>query len=575
MLGRIYTGRLPTTQANLDLINARIKKVQSDMNTLDSMVKTGNIDSRQAAYRRQQLIGEVDELRRVISNSRLSTPSYKTPSDIRGKKPAKKYIAQADSRAFFTEYDGAATINKIPSNWQATEIMDIDIPEIPAQVATQSNWPNHWPGNHSPMITNDVITAGKPSVNPSNPNYGFNVNSLVADYTYEQQSKSIVSKYKMLRDKIANDMTYTPGDRTLVNQIITKLTTHLAEGEKALADKKAAEAAAKAAAEAAAAAEQAYEGQNDTNSGDEGNLVWDGQNWIEMPAEEAPTPSELYSEADPFTPEEHLKLTNNMEAYAQSAGIIYTDSFLMEFDNLVQKALQGQLTKSQLFVKLDQLTAPINKGQGEGTLWVRMNGGMNGIKLPALLGRRRGDVMALGAMQGQDKFRNLTPKQRAISNTQKQSYLTAERELTLAKARAGAKVDITQELKNQPVTRPWSLQVTIRAQDAEQLQLMLDANLAQIGLDQSMLTQQAHNYIAQLINSLDSSMPPADRIEFVVEKIMSEMVNRSALLRDNVRVDIRRNGQQPINIAPVETTSVDGLGSAFLKTKAAMGRLLG
>jgi hypothetical protein len=183
--------------------------------------------------------------------------------------------------------------------------------------------------------------------------------------------------------------------------------------------------------------------------------------------------------------------------------------------------------------------------------------------------------MALGAMQGQDKFRNLTPKQRAITNSQRQSYLAAERELTLAKARAGAKVDVTQELKNQPVTRPWSLQVTVTAPEIQQLSLMLDANLSQVGLSQDMLTQQAHNYIAHLINSLDSSMRPADRIEFVVEKIMAQMVNRSAMLKDNVRVDIKRSGQNPLTIAPTETTSVDGLGSAFLKTKAAMGRLLG
>jgi hypothetical protein len=561
MLGRIYTGRLPTTQANLDLINARIKKVQSDMNTLDNMVKTGSIDMRQAAYRRRQLIGEVDELKRVISNSRLSTPSYKVPMEIRGKKPAKKYVAQADSRAFFTEYNGKQPINKIPSDWQATELTELDVPAIPAQVATQSNWPSHWPGNHSPMITNDVTTAGKPSVNPSNPNYGFNVNALVADYTYEQQSKAIVSKYKMLRDKILNDMTYTPGDRTLVNQIITKLTTHLAEGEQVLAQKKAAEAEAKAAAEAAAA-EPAYEGQDDTNSGDEGA------------AEEAPKPTELYTEADPFTLEDHTELMKNMEGYAQSVGITYTDSFLMQFNNLTQQAIQGQLTKSQLFVKLEELTGPINNGQGEGTLWVRANGGLNGMRLPALLGRRRGNVMALGAMQGQDKFRNLTPKQRAITNSQRQSYLAAERELTLAKARAGAKVDVTQELKNQPVTRPWSLQVTVTAPEIQQLSLMLDANLSQVGLSQDMLTQQAHNYIAHLINSLDSSLQPADRIEFVVEKIMAQMVNRSAMLKDNVRVDIKRSGQNPLTIAPTETTSVDGLGSVFLKTKAAMGRLL-
>ena len=569
MLGRIYTGRLPTTQANLDLINARIKKVQSDMNTLDSMVKTGSIDMREAAYRRRQLIGEVDELKRVISNSRLSTPSYKTPSDIRGQKPAKKYVAQADSRAFFTEYDNRQPVNKIPSDWQATELTELEVPAIPAQVATQSNWPSHWPGNHSPMITNDVTTAGKPSVNPSNPNYGFNVNALVSDFTYEQQSKTIVSKYKMLRDNIANDMTYTPGDRTLVNQIITKLTTHLAEGTQVLSQQQATNPS------AAASAEEVYEGQNDTNSGDEEGRVWDGEKWRTMPAEEAPAPTELYSEADPFTPEDNIKLMQNMERYAESEGITFTDLFMTQFNNLTEQAMQGQLTKSQLFVKLEELTGPINKGQGEGTLWVRRTGGMNGIKLPALLGRRRGDVMALGAMQGQDKFRNLTPKQRAMNNTQRQSYLAAERELTLAKARAGAKVDVTKELKNQPVTRPWSLQVTVTAPEIQQLSLMLDASLSQVGLSQEMLTQQAHNYIAHLINSLDSSMQPADRIEFVIEKIMAEMVNRSALLKDNVRVDVRQNGQQPVTIAPTETTSVDGLGSAFLKTKAAMGRLLG
>jgi hypothetical protein len=97
MLGRIVPGRLPTTQANLDLINARIRKVQFDMNVLDNKVKSGTIDPRQAGYRRQQLIGEVGELKRVIANSRLSTPSYKVPSDIRSGKPAKKYVSYDDS----------------------------------------------------------------------------------------------------------------------------------------------------------------------------------------------------------------------------------------------------------------------------------------------------------------------------------------------------------------------------------------------------------------------------------------------------------------------------------------------
>ena len=183
--------------------------------------------------------------------------------------------------------------------------------------------------------------------------------------------------------------------------------------------------------------------------------------------------------------------------------------------------------------------------------------------------------MALGAMQSHDRRRNMSPQQRVLSRTQRQSYLAAERELSMAKARAGAKVDITKELKEAPVTRPWSMQVTLPVNAIEQLHMQLDSALSSIGLAQSMFTQQAHNYIAQMVNSLDSSMQPSDRTEFVVEKIMSEMVNRSALLKDNVRVDVRQNGWPPVNITPAETTSVDGLGSAFLKTKAAMGRLLG
>ena len=200
---------------------------------------------------------------------------------------------------------------------------------------------------------------------------------------------------------------------------------------------------------------------------------------------------------------------------------------------------------------------------------------LGGHKKPARMRRRNGSLMGIGAMQAHDRYKNMSPDQRVISRTQRQSYLTTERELSLAKKRAGAKIDVTQELKSQPVTRPWSMQVSAPTQDVEQLHIMLDSSLQSIGLTQGMLTQQAHNYIAQLVNSLDSSMRPSDRTEFVVEKIMSEMVNRSALLRDDVRVDVRQNGWPPVNITPAETNSVDNLGGAFLKTKAAMGRLLG
>ena len=93
MLGRPYTGRLPTTQANLDLLNDRIKQIRTRMKILDQQVAQGTIDQRQATYMRHQLSGEVAEIKRKISNSRLSTPSYKVSkrlADFQSKEACKE-----------------------------------------------------------------------------------------------------------------------------------------------------------------------------------------------------------------------------------------------------------------------------------------------------------------------------------------------------------------------------------------------------------------------------------------------------------------------------------------------------
>jgi len=142
--------------------------------------------------------------------------------------------------------------------------------------------------------------------------------------------------------------------------------------------------------------------------------------------------------------------------------------------------------------------------------------------------------------------------------------------MTLSRARAGARVDVTQQLKETPVTRPWSIQVSLPGDRVQMLHNMIDINLAQVGLSQAMFTQQAHNYVASVINSMDSSMQPAQQTELVIEKIMSEMVNRSALLKKDVKVDIRQTEEPQVNFS-----EVSGLSGGFLKTKAALGRLLG
>ena len=528
MLGRIVPGRLPTTQANLDLINARIRKVQFDMNVLDNKVKSGTIDSRQAGYRRQQLIGEVGELKRVIANSRLSTPSYKVPSDIRSGKPAKKYVSYDDSRAFMSDYTGPARVNKMPSDWQATTLTELDVPNIPKQAGSGAKWPSHWPGMHSPMIMRAVMELGeyngKQIIDPRNSNMSLKLD-LVRNPSHMDIALGIKSRYTLFYEQLATDPRFTNTDRTLVNIIMGKINRQINF------------------------AEQEAKKQEFTR----------------------PNPTKEFEKAKQIKLDPYPGVDDTQSGNKEPPKMI-TPSRPKVGPSLPSRPKVGPSLPSRPKVGP---SLPSRPKVGPSLPSIPSLGPRVPKNVGPALARRTGTSMALGAMQSHDRRRNMSPQQRVLSRTQRQSYLAAERELSMAKARAGAKVDITKELKEAPVTRPWSMQVTLPVNSIEQLHMQLDSALSSIGLAQSMFTQQAHNYIAQMVNSLDSSMRPSDRTEFVVEKIMSEMVNRSALLKDNVRVDVRQNGWPPVNITPAETTSVDGLGSAFLKTKAAMGRLLG
>jgi hypothetical protein len=692
MLGRITPGRLPTTQANIDLIKNRIKQVQFNMTTLDQKVKTGTIDSRQAGYQRRQLIGEVDELRRVIANSRLSTPSYKVPRDLqvyRGKKPAKKYVSYDDSRSFMSEYDGVAPVNKMPSDWQATKLSELDVPDVPAQTGQKASWPSHWPGQHSPLIMQTVMQTGeingKQIIDPRTQLMKLNLN-MVQSKADMDAALVLKSRYTLLYQQATNDQRFTFTDRTLINIIMGKINLQVSVAEKIVEQNRLAYNKSQELAEAAKGQEEAakpYAGQDDTNSGDEsitetgnGNegevgtgkgtvlaqeqvgspriiLTKDGwtvyvvditllstgqvikQQWYAThPAKYGQAPqgpngeymfvpaqnmlkaaidkriadydAKFSSGAQYINPQTNrhgtLHLTSTSDAPYKDVTIYVKQwsggrlkwNYYFFYDNKLFTQLTG--SPQQTFNQLNQICSnyymarndpnqPLTK-DGHPLVYQSQDGqswsgdkveyeSLGGYGRTARMARRNGSLMGVGAMQSHDRHRNMSPAQRVQSRTQRQSYLTAERELTMAKARAGAKVDITQELKKAPVTRPWSMQVSLPSQMIEEIHITLDSSLTQIGLTQGMFTQQAHNYIASIVNSLDSSMNPSERTEFVVERIMSEMVNRSALLKDNVRVDVRQNGWPPVNITPAETTSVDGLGSAFLKTKAAMGRLLG
>lgn len=644
MLGRIIPGRLPTTQANLDLINARIRKVQFDMTVLDNKVTAGTIDSRQAGYQKQQLIGEVGELRRVIANSRLSSPSYRVPSDIRSGKPAKKYVSYDDSRAFMSNYDGPSRVNKMPSDWQATELSELDVPDIPKQAGSGATWPSHWPGMHSPMIMLAVMQTGEVDgiqlIDPRTKDMRLKLN-MVNSNRHLQTGIMLKARYTEMYTKIADDPRFTNTDRTLVNLIMGKINRQISDAEKQIETNKATGAHKDLADEQVGSPRiiLTIDGWtvyvSDITDLDTKRVL--RQEWFaQHPAKYGQAPQGPNGEYQSVPAQNMLKaaidkrIADYDAKFSSGAKYVHPQSnahgalmlrapqstpyktitvygkqwskgrlkwnYYFFYDNKLYISDIGvtkELTTTQLDATVSRHKKVILNGQNNEyaknghPLVYQSQDGMNwsgdkveyeslgGYGRTPRMARRNGSLMGFGAMQSHDRLRNMTPEQRVISRTQRQSYLAAERQLSMAKARAGARVDITQELKNAPVTRPWSMQVAMPVNGVEEIHMQLDSALSTIGLSQGMFTQQAHNYVAQLINTLDSSMRPSDRTEFVVEKIMSEMVNRSALLKDNVRVDVRRNGWPPVNITPADTTSVDGLGSAFLKTKAAMGRLLG
>jgi len=167
MLGTPYTGRLPTTQANINLMKSRIAKVKQDIQLLDMMVAQGRIDRREAGYRRQQYTGEIYDLERTIRSSRLSTPSYKVPRDLqvfRAQKPANKMISESNNDGLPEGYFGTDTggnHSSITSDWEPTTPMYFDVPDVPVQTGTAVTWPSHWPGLHSPLIMQAVMDAGQ------------------------------------------------------------------------------------------------------------------------------------------------------------------------------------------------------------------------------------------------------------------------------------------------------------------------------------------------------------------------------------------------------------------------------
>jgi len=488
-LGRVYPGRLPSTQANIDLMRQRIKIVKSQQRTLDMQVRNGQIDSRDAAYRRKALTGEIADLKNSIRRVRLSTPSYKVPRDLqmyRARKPRNKMMPESttdDKPSGYFGDDRRTNGSSIPSEWTATTLTEFDVPDVKGQPGWhRGNWPAHWPGSHSPSINRAVMQAGEVNgrqvIDPRDPNMQLRLN-LAQNPQHMAMALQVKAMYEQLYEITVANPIFTPTDQTLVNIIIGKINRQIEAAE------------------------------------------------AEMKRMAIVRPS-------PSTGLEEAKQTK-IEKPKVDADV--------------------QRPEDVRFKLPSKLVPP-------------------GMSLPGgspSLNRRRGTIMGIGAMQAHDRNRHLMNSVgKPMTVGQRASYLAAQREMTLSRARAGARVDVTQQLKETPVTRPWSIQVSLPGDRVQMLNNMIDINLAQVGLSQVMFTQQAHDYVASVINSMDSSMQPTQQTELVIEHIMSELVNRSALLNKNVKVDINQSEGPPVNFS-----EVSGLSGGFLKTKAALGRLLG
>lgn len=641
MLGTPYAGRLPTTQANINLMKSRISKVKQDIQLLDMMVAQGRIDRREAGYRRQQYTGEIYDLERTIQSSRLSTPSYKVPRDLqafRAKKPAKKLVSESNNDGLPEGYFGTDTggnHSSITSDWEPTTPMHFDVPDLPPQTGTGVSWPAHWPGLHSPLIMQAVMDAGQVNglrvVDPRVS--GFPVTLKPLDAANIEKVIMVSGKYRELQEIVKINPIFTSSDGTLVARIISAIDTTLASAGAAPTlsettttdfdeNGKFTDNAFKRIIDDILRVDgmimlsyKPYTGweytpeatergvtitkslldnlvladaQSRTLRADQLKTINDAVRYINnLPLSKyaasgnsalppartgvlniiaAPIPGTMDAEILEdgmltLMARGKLRSKSGGKYFKFSVNSVSSGKWLMSYNTPIFPAGARTTPNQQDY---DMLTEAIKQEVYTGMDQI------NGYKRSSRNNRRVGTLMGFGAMQAHDRNRSM----RVNTEVDKANYNQTLREMTLARARTGAKVDLTKQIKEVPITKPWTLQVSLPPEKISELNMLIDSALMRVNLTQAMFTQQAHNYVASIVNSLSSDMSPTQQTEYVVERIMGEMVNRSALLKKDIRVDIDPSNMG-VRFESQQEQNIEGLGSALLKTKAAMGRLLG
>jgi len=517
MLGRIIPGRLPSTVADINLLNQRIAFNKRQLTLLSQRVTQGLMSKQEAAYRRLYLQGENEQLEQAKRNRRYATPSYRTPLDVfestRRGGAAKKYNPDSNNDGMPEGYfgdDNGRRGGSIPSDWNAMPTENITVPKLPQQPGIHlGKWPKHWPGNHSPIITKALMQAlevnGRQVLDPRREGFKLNLN-LVDTQSGMATALQVKSQVNQLMEVAAVNPIFTPGDKRLISNVYSMINRQITFAEQIIKRRELTKPDPTKEFEKAKRQEiPTYPGLDDTKTGDR-------------------SPPKAIAPSKPGKPS--LPSMPGRPSFPSMPG---RPSF---------PSIPGRPS------------------------FPSMPGGS---------GRRTGTLMGLGALQAHDRASFLVHEQ-GMTPAQRASYLQAEREMTMARKRAGAKVDLTKQIREEPVTRPWQLQVTIPSASLQAISTLLEQELARANLSQEMFTQQLHTHIASTINSLPSGLRPRQQAEIILEAVMSKTTNASGLLKKDVKVDINRGATSPLTFEASD--SISGVVGSLSGTRAALGRLL-
>jgi hypothetical protein len=242
MLGRIIPGRLPSTVADINLLNQRIAFNKRQLTLLSQRVTQGLMSKQEAAYRRLYLQGENEQLEQAKRNRRYATPSYRTPLDVfestRRGGAAKKYNPDSNNDGMPEGYfgdDNGRRGGSIPSDWNAMPTENITVPKLPQQPGIHlGKWPKHWPGNHSPIITKALMQAlevnGRQVLDPRREGFKLNLN-LVDTQSGMATALQVKSQVNQLMEVAAVNPIFTPGDKRLISNVYSMINRQITFAE--------------------------------------------------------------------------------------------------------------------------------------------------------------------------------------------------------------------------------------------------------------------------------------------------------------------------------------------------------